>query len=654
MESTYHVSDTSIDDPLFSHYASMIGDVVIPYQWEILNDKVEGVVKSHCLDNFRIAAHLKQGSFYGQIFQDSDVYKWLEALSYCLARGKAQSFSAIADEVVSLIEQAQQADGYLHTYYIINGLEKRWTNLIEGHELYCAGHLIEAAVAYHQATGKDRLLGVAMRFADLICSTFGAYGQQLHGYPGHEEIELALIKLYRHTKIKKYLDTAKYFIDIRGSEPNYFLSEQKARGGVSLYAEFRDYNPMYAQAHIRPVEQKTVEGHAVRAMYLLSAMADLAKETGDASYQKACLTLWKNLEEKRMFITGGIGSSGYLERFTTDYDLPNERAYCESCASVGLMMFGKRMAELTGEARFYDSVERALYNTVLCGIHHDGLHFFYVNPLEVWPEACMPYTSLSHVQPVRRQWFDVACCPTNIARTLANLSQYIYEAEGNQIKINQFIASTVRFTDPEGEKMLRLDVESTLRSKITLTVSAAMNVLIRIPSYAQPMQFLLDGKPIQPKIKKGYASISFTEPAVLTFDLGLKPVWMSAHSQVRADAFKVALTYGPFVYCLESEDNGNTLCEVGVDPARTPEVEGSLDSLPGNLPVLGYQACRLVRKDDRALYAQAQYSLTPVHMRAVPYCLWGNRKGGEMVVFQHLCPFVDNQASKSGRNRKGR
>lgn len=625
-----------ITDPLFSHYVDMIADVVIPYQWEILNDRVEGAVQSHCLQNFRIAGRQIRGSFYGQVFQDSDAYKWLEALSYCLQRGKALQFAAIADQVVDLIESAQQADGYLHTYHIINGLETRWTNLVEAHELYCAGYLIEAAVAYHDATGKDRLLQVAMRFADLICMTFGPADDQLHGYPGHEEIELALIRLYRHTKKQRYLDCARYFLDIRGSKPNYFVAEIAARKGESLYAEFKDYDLAYAQAHQRPVDQRSAEGHAVRALYLYCAMADLALETQDRAYQVACEALWESIEQRRMYITGAVGSSGFLERFTTDYDLPNDRGYGESCASVALMMLGRRMGTLTGRACYHDTVERALFNTVLGGIAADGLHYFYVNPLEVWPKACLPYTSMAHVVPVRRRWFDVACCPTNIARTLAGLGSYIYESRGGSVVVNQLISSTVTVQTRRAEMHLQLEIHNPNRSELSLLCDQDLLVELRLPWYASHPGCSEDGRNREVIVKNGYIQLHLHAGRRVDLQLHVQPQWMSANPLVRADQHRVALQYGPFVYCLEEMDNSQNLSSYGVDITRQPSEKGIVEGLPGSLPMLVYDGWKVEADEAGPLYRKASYVQKQRKVQAIPYCLWGNREKGEMLVFQYL------------------
>ena len=405
-----------ITDELYGPMLRLVAERVLPYQWEALNDRVPGTEKSHCLDNFRVAAGDLPGRHQGAIFQDTDLYKWLEAVAYCIANGTGKHLLPLAQEAAVLIARAQEPDGYLNTYITIECPEKRWSNLAEGHELYGAGHLIEAAVAYYRATGEKLLLDTAQRFADLIDRTFGAEDGKCHGYPGHQEIELALVKLYRATGEKRYLHLADYFIRQRGQKPNYLLAEMAGRKGRNVFPEFCEYDDKYAQTHLPPLEQTTAEGHAVRAVYMYSAMADLALELGDPEMARAAETLYNNIVQRRMYITGGIGSSGKLERFTADFDLPNDRMYCESCASIGLMMFAQRMAALTGEARYYDTVELALSNTVLAGISREGDRYFYVNPLEVWPDNCLPSTSMSHVKPVRQPWFACACCPPNIAR----------------------------------------------------------------------------------------------------------------------------------------------------------------------------------------------------------------------------------------------
>ncbi len=630
----------TITDPLFSGYLDTVVNRLLPYQWDVLNDRVPEVEKSCCIENFRIAAGERTGHHHGPVFIDTDAYKWLEALAYCLQTGRGRELLSEAEALVDLIGRAQEDDGYLQTYFTIDHPDLKWKNLAEGHELYGAGHLIEAAVAYHQATGNEKILSVAVKLADLICRVFGAEEGQCHGYPGHQVIELALVKLFRLTGERKYLEQARYFLDIRGRKPNYLMEELARTGKNRIFPEFADYDDKYAQTQLPPVEQRTAEGHAVRAMYMYAAMADVARECGDEAMKSACLELWKNITEKRMYITGGVGSSGHLERFTADYDLPNDRMYCESCASVGLMMFGQRMAALTGNASYYDTVERALCNTVLGGIQAEGDRYFYVNPLEVWPDNCLPSTSMAHVKPVRQRWFTVACCPANIARTLASLGQYIYAKDEKTLYVNQLISSSIRET-VHGVP-LSLDMQSKLMElgkvefRLHTEGEGSVMLRIRIPAYLQDATFVLDGRLIRPAVENGYAVLVLSRPGEQRLVLSgrIEPRWVGANTRVRADLGKLALSYGPFVYCLEQMDNGENLSAVYVDPTVKPRPVKTDDGLPGDLPKLCFSGKRLdTGLDDNQLYGAPSFRLQEQSFTAIPYCLWCNRSPGEMIVW---------------------
>lgn len=653
---TANIKNIEITDPIFGYYVSIISESILPYQWgalnggvditdkdqwEALNGRVTDERVSSCIDNFRIAAGIKNGSHSGAVFQDTDAYKWLEAAAYCIQIGRGDALRENADELVSLIEQAQQPDGYLHTYFTIVAPERRWTNLAEGHELYCAGHLIEAAVAYYHATGTDRLLKVAMRFADLVANVFGPEEGKSKGYPGHQEIELALVKLYRVTRVERYLDLAKHFLYERGKLPNYLVEEMKTTKDFRLFPEFSHYDAEYAQTHLPAIEQSTAEGHAVRAVYMYSAMADLAKECDDEKMKQACKTLWQNMTTRRMYITGGIGSSGLLERFTVDYDLPNDRMYCESCASIGLMMFGQRMNLLTRDASYYDVVERALCNTVLAGISAKGDRYFYVNPLEVWPENCKSSTSMSHVKPIRQEWFSCACCPPNIARTLASVGQYIYAEDDKSVYINQFISSKMQTSIAGTNVSICLNSSYMQDGCVRITVDSAsaqsFTIRVRIPAYLKKPVFLLDDVEISPAIENGYTVFAVSRAGEQTFILrGLvEPEFFTASEQVRSDIGKLALMFGPYVYCLEEADNGKYLANVYVSPNTGVEKKDPVEKLPGNLPTLGFGGERLIRTLDQpgALYASPKFDKAKTELTAIPYCLWCNREPGEMLVW---------------------
>ncbi len=438
------LSEVSISDPFWKNYMELIRKNVIPYQWEALNDRIEGAAPSYCIHNFSVASGKTEGTFGGCVFQDSDLYKWLEAASYSLMWHPDKDLEEKIDSVVNLMEDTQQDDGYLDTYYIINGLENRFTNLRDNHELYCLGHMLEAAVAYYQATGKEKLLTIASRYADCVANIFGSEPEKLHGYPGHEVAELALVKLYHVTGKEAYLKLAEYFINERGQEPNYFSLEEAAHGREKGWGYTHGYSYYQADKPVR--EQTEAMGHAVRAVYLYSGMADVARETNDPSLITACETLWNDIVNRKMYITGAIGSSQHGEAFTFAYDLPNDTIYGETCAAIGLVFFARRMFELTHDSKYIDVMERAIYNGIISGMSLDGTSFFYVNPLEVDPVACKRDFHKSHVKPQRQKWFGCACCPPNVARLLSSIASYAYETDEDTLYINLFMGGDIHTT----------------------------------------------------------------------------------------------------------------------------------------------------------------------------------------------------------------
>ena len=634
---TVDLKKIKIQDSFWSKHVDLVRKEIIPYQWDAMNDRIPDAEPSHSVDNFAIAAGLKEGKFYGAVFQDTDVAKWLEAVGFSLAAYPDEELEKTADEVIEIIEKAQCEDGYLDTYFILEKPDMRWKNLCEGHELYTAGHLMEAAVAYYYGTGKRKLLDVATRLADLICQTFGPEEHKMHGYPGHPEVEVGLIKLYYATGNRSYLDMAKYFVDIRGVGENYFLKEMNEPDYEPVFPDFHDYDLLYAQSHLPVREQKKAEGHAVRAVYLYSAMADLAKEYQDDGLLEACRTLWNNMVNRRMYITGGIGSSGLLERFTADYDLPNDCNYSESCASIGLAMFGNRMASITKDASYMDVVERALYNTVLAGIALDGKSFFYVNPLEVWPDNCMPRTSREHVKPVRQKWFGVACCPPNIARTLASMGQYIYGRDEECIYLNLFISNDAVIN--VGEKEIKVSMETKFPYENVCRVSVSnvpengIKIAIRKPDYARNYQVAVDGRKAEIEVLKGYVYLELKENSDIQIFFEAPARFVRANPLVRADSGKIALMRGPLVYCLEEIDNGTNLSALYVD-AKT-DIREEKSELFGGSILLHFHGKRIVDtewKEDE-LYAEHPIRWEETELTAVPYAYWNNRGMGEMSVW---------------------
>lgn len=637
---TLSLSQVQVDDFFWNKYTKLVTKEIIPYQWKALNDEVEDAEPSFCISNFQIAAGLKEGEFKGWVFQDTDLAKWLEAVAYSLSYEKNEELEKLADEAITLIGKAQEENGYLNTHFSILHPGKQFCNLKEGHELYTSGHFMEAAVAYYQVTGKDRLLKIMEKNAELICEVFHTerYGNAV---PGHEEVELALIKMAEVTGEQKYMDMANDFIDRRGTEPNYLFHESEQDYFVDVWHDRNPYHNAYGQNHLPVREQTTAEGHAVRATYLYSAMADLACAYQDETLLAACENLYNNIVEKRMYITGGIGSSGTLERFTTDYDLPNDTNYSESCASIGLAMFCRRMAQTTGDAKYIDTMELALMNTVLSGIAMDGKSFFYVNPLEVWPDNCMPATDKNHVKPVRQKWFGCACCPPNIARTLADLGEYAYLTDANELWINLFVGGNVT-TQLAGAKFhLAVKTRFPYEGKIEMQMDARNvhgKIRVRIPEYAVNPSIQIDGEIVACKTERGYAVLEQDwnhQIILLTFDMPAHFVY--ANPNVRADAGKAAIVKGPLVYCLEQTDNGENLSNVFADTTK-PLQEQYIEDILGGVTVIKAQGKRIRRKDWDAnkLYASVPVTMEDAELTLVPYANWGNRGAGEMAVWMKV------------------
>jgi len=635
MKKSLPLSSIHIDDSYWNRFTKLIPDKVIPYQWEVLNDRKNGAPPSYCLKNFKIAAGEEEGKQQGMVFQDSDAAKWLEAVAYSLANHPDPQLEKTADEVIDLIGRAQEKDGYLDTYFSLNHPDEKWMNLTEGHELYCAGHLIEAAVAYFETTGKKPLLDIACKLADLICNTFGPEDGKLHGYPGHPEIELALVRLYYATGVSRYLNMAKYFIDERGGTPNYFLEEKKRPGYRPIWGTF--FDPAYFQSHLPVRKQNTAEGHSVRALYLYSAMADIAYEFNDSVLLEQCKILWDNIVQKRMYITGSVGSSGFLERFTTDYDLPNDSNYSETCASIALAMFGERMAKAAGDASYFDIVELALYNTIMSGISLEGDKYFYVNPLEVWPETCMDFTSRSHIKPVRQKWFDCACCPTNVARTFTNLGRYIYSKEDDELYINMFIKNEASF-DINGKKInLSLDTDYPKTGNIKISVNggdATFTLNIRMPSFANDFTVKITGSPVTVKYRNNYCRLeSIKSGAEIIVSFSIKPRIIYSSPKVHYNCGKIAIARGPEIYCLEECDNGKNLAALSLDTSA-PLTEIWRGDLLGGITQIKAKGKRLIEPDEAPSFSEI-FSPRSVdaELTAIPYGVWCNRAPGEMLVW---------------------
>lgn len=623
--------NSNTDDEFWSKMQEKVRTKVIPYQYNALNDKIKNAEKSYCIDNFKkakkVIAAQKSGAttptypvdkwhydennadknaFHGWVFQDSDAYKWLEAVAYSLNNKWDDELYARACELIDLICSAQCDNGYLDTLYIINDQNKIFTNLKDFHELYCFGHLAEAAVAFYSSTKNEKLLTAALRFADLICDTFNKNGKR--GYPGHEIAELALVKLYKITGNEKYLKTAEFFINERGTKPYYFDIERNVKTDGSSY--------VYNQAHMPVREQAEAVGHAVRGVYLYSGMADVAKETNDGELYSACKKIWNNITTKKMYITGGIGSTVDGEAFSFDYDLPNDLAYCETCASIGLMFFGRRMLEIAPNSQIADTMERALYNTILAGMNDEGDRFFYVNPLEVLPEASKKDSRKRHIKPVRQKWFGCACCPPNLARLISAIGEYCITENENATYIHQFIGG--KFKTKAADISIASSYTSNGRVSIEVNPHKPFTLGIRIPAWCNNYKFSQ-----RTNIKNGYAYFDITEHITISIKFDIEPKIIACSNLVRENIGKVAVTRGPFIYCLEEADNGKNLQMLRINTNLPLKIDN------GKIIANGFR-----QKQNDKLYFEFK---TPCELETeltfIPYYKWGNRGENEMTVY---------------------
>lgn len=619
------------ENGFIKNYQKLIKEVVIPYQYAVLNDSAaDNTEKSHVIQNFINAGKLLAGKdqgdgFYGMVFQDSDAAKWLEAVGFALAVFPDKELEATADKLIDIIAEAQDKDGYLNTYFTLNGKEKRWTNLCEGHELYCAGHMMEAACAYYESTGKKKLLDVMEKNAECIYQEFlNGTDEKKTAYPGHPEVELALMKMYRLTGNNHCYELAKHFVDVRGVDPQYFKNECKNRGWSVWGGDGKD--SAYNQAHMPVRQQKDAKGHAVRAVYLYTGMADVASENEDKELIEACRTLWKSITQKQMYITGGIGSTNLGEAFSVDYDLPSDTAYCETCASIGLMFFASRLLETEVSGEYADVMERAFYNTVLGGMQLDGKRFFYVNPLEVVPGIAGIAQTHRHDLPQRPTWFGCACCPPNVARLISSFGKYAYGENKNTAFCHLFAAGKIDFANGT---VLECQTQYPYGYKITYKVLEAKEgaeLAVRIPGWSKNWKLeKADGETINTKVEKGYVYMSVSKGDELTITLDSTPYFVYPSAKIPDLSGHAALCRGPFVYCAEGVDNKDDILSLSFDVTKTvTEADKDFSSLN----VSGW---RQTVSDE--LYTTNIPEKIPENIKMVPYYTWGNRGLNQMKIW---------------------
>ena len=576
-------SHVKINDNFWSPRLSKHVSATLP----VCIDQIEN--QTGRIRNFENAAK-GEGEHSGIFFDDSDVYKALEGMAYSLINNPDPELEKKADEWIDKFAAAQQPDGYINTFYTLTGLDKRWTNM-DKHEMYCAGHMIEAGVAYYQATGKRKLLDVCIRMTDHMMSQFGP-GKR-HWVPGHEEIELALVKLYQTTQEQKYLDFA------------YWLLEERGHGHGTMGDEGK-WDPVYYQ-DIVPVRQLTdISGHAVRCMYLYCGMADVAALKNDTGYIAAMDRLWDDVVHRNMYITGGIGSSRDNEGFTEDYDLPNLDAYCETCASVGMVLWNQRMNQLTGDSKYIDVLERSLYNGALAGISLGGDRFFYVNPLE------------SKGDHHRQEWYGCACCPSQLSRFLPSIGNYIYASSDDALWVNLYIGNTGQIRIGETDILLTQETDYPWDGSVKLTISTSQplekEIRLRIPDWCKTYDLSINGKRINVPKEKGYAVIKdWKSQDVIALDMDMPVEIVAADPHVKENFDKRAIQRGPLVYCMEEIDNPVYFDQIQLSPSTTFQTAFASDILNG---------IKTIKTNGRAQSATF-----------IPYYAWDNRKAGKMRVW---------------------
>lgn len=541
------------------------------------------------IKNFENAAKGK-GEHSGIFFDDSDVYKALEGISYSLINNPDSELEKKADEWIDKFAAAQQPDGYINTYYTLTGLDKRWTNM-DKHEMYCAGHMIEAAVAYYQATGKKKLLDVSTRMADHMISIFGP-GKR-HWIAGHEEIELALVKLYQVTKDSKYLNFANWLLEERGH-------------GYGSKGNEGTWDPVYYQDD-KPVRyMESIGGHAVRCMYLYCGMADVAALKQDSGYIAALNRLWEDVVKRNMYITGGIGSSAHNEGFTEDYDLPNKEAYCETCASVGMVFWNQRMNQFTGDSKYIDVLERSMYNGALAGVSLNGDRFFYVNPLE------------SDGNHHRQAWYGCACCPSQISRFLPSIGNYIYGISKDAVWVNLYIGNETKIKIDNADVIMKMETQYPWEGKIIFTTNTSRKLdkelRLRIPGWCKSYTLAINGKDVTTTEDKGYAVIKKWESGdKITLNMDMPVEMVQADPRVKADKGKRAIQRGPLVYCIEEVDNKDPMKLMPLNKQTAFETTFIPELLNGVTTITATNG-------DKSLFF-------------IPYYAWDNREAGKMKVW---------------------
>ena len=591
------------------------------------------------------------------IFWESDLAKLMEGAFFSIQQEKDEDLEKKMDSIIDKIIANQEEDGYLNFFFSRHEPDNKFTNLRDRHELYCAGHLLESSIEHHKATGNSKFFDAMERYVDHIITKFGREEGKMRGYPGHQEIELALVKAYEHTNDKKFLDLATYFIDERGThskaEDHYYVKEKKKlmekEGDIDvskLPSNMRDFMAFdadfmgktfrdlhYWQAHEKPVDQKTAEGHSVRALYMFTAMADLARLNNDSKLLNACKTLWRNIVDKRMYVHSGVGSAHIGERFTYDYDLPNDMAYAETCATIALIYFANRMSKLELNSEYGDIIENSLYNLLLASTSLDGEDFFYDNYLE-----CVPgyLHSQGRRHGVRDKYHMCSCCPPNITRLFASMDMYIYNSYQDSLIVDQYISSEIDLIDKtQGIKINQTsDFPHKGYSKIDVMdlKNNETTIYFRIPSWDKNMKIELNGSKIDYEVVNGYAKINknLQKGDVIELSFDFSPRYVRTNPNVRYNVRRACLFRGPILYCLEEKDNGKDLNKLILNTNNNFDEK---DEKISSENIISLTANGFKFKDSKDLYLKDKPDITETSLKFIPYYCWSNRGENEMLVW---------------------